>query len=82
LRAAKSYESRSLAVQVDEVEKKLHRSDPKYGFLTYKCTDCDTTKTILLTCKSRICFLLHVCCEGVFCDDCLGCFVVDIFEDV
>jgi len=41
--------------QIDEVEKMLHCRDPKYGFLTYKCSECDTTKTVPLACKSRIC---------------------------
>ncbi|MDR2699667.1 MAG: transposase zinc-binding domain-containing protein [Nitrososphaerota archaeon] len=40
---------------MDEVEKMLHCRDPKYGFLTYKCSECSTTKTIPLACKSRIC---------------------------
>ncbi|MDR2700749.1 MAG: transposase zinc-binding domain-containing protein, partial [Nitrososphaerota archaeon] len=29
--------------------------DPKYGFLTYICSECSATKTVLLACKSRIC---------------------------
>ncbi|MDR2699466.1 MAG: transposase zinc-binding domain-containing protein [Nitrososphaerota archaeon] len=41
--------------KIDEVEKMLHCRDPKYGFLTYKCSECSTTKTIPLACKSRIC---------------------------
>ena len=41
--------------KIDEVEKMLHCRDPKYGFLTYKCSACDTAKTIPLACKSRIC---------------------------
>jgi len=41
--------------KIDEVEKMLHCRDPKYGFLTYKCAKCDTTKTIPLACKIRIC---------------------------
>ena len=43
--------------KIDEVEKMLHCRDPKYGFLTYKCAKCDTTKTVPLACKSRICSL-------------------------
>jgi ribosomal protein S27E len=41
--------------KIDEVEKMLHCRDPKYGFLTCKCSECSTTKTIPLACKSRIC---------------------------
>ena len=41
--------------KIDEVEKMLHCRDPKYGFLTYKCSECSTTKTVPLACKSRIC---------------------------
>ncbi|MCL1977410.1 MAG: transposase [Candidatus Bathyarchaeota archaeon] len=41
--------------KIDEVEKMLHCRDPKYGFLTYKCPECDTIKTVPLACKSRIC---------------------------
>ena len=40
---------------VDEVEKMLHCRDSENGFLTYKCPECGTTKTIPLACKSRIC---------------------------
>ena len=40
---------------VEEVEKMLHCRDPESGFLTYKCPECGTTKTIPLACKSRIC---------------------------
>jgi hypothetical protein len=32
----------------------LHCRDPKYGFLTYKCSQCNVTKTVPLACKSRI----------------------------
>jgi uncharacterized protein (DUF983 family) len=42
--------------RIDEVEKMLHCRDPKYGFLTYKCPECNTTKAVSLACKSRICF--------------------------
>jgi len=41
--------------KIDEVEKMLHCRDPKYGFLTYKCPECSSTKTVPLACKSRIC---------------------------
>jgi hypothetical protein len=41
--------------KIDEVEKMLHCRDPKYGFLTYKCSACDAAKTVPLACKSRIC---------------------------
>ncbi|MDR2204248.1 MAG: hypothetical protein LBE76_08175, partial [Nitrososphaerota archaeon] len=34
----------------------FHCCDFKYGFLTYKCFKCDTTKTVPLVCESRICF--------------------------
>ena len=40
---------------VEEVEKMLHCRDSESGFLTYKCPECGTTKTIPLACKSRIC---------------------------
>jgi len=40
---------------VEAVEKMLHCRDPEYGFLTYKCPECGTVKTIPLACKSRIC---------------------------
>jgi len=33
----------------------LHCRDPEYGFLTYKCPECGSVKTIPLACKSRIC---------------------------
>jgi len=33
----------------------LHCRDPKCGFLTYKCPECSSTKTVPLACKSRIC---------------------------
>jgi hypothetical protein len=41
--------------KIGEVEKMLHCRDPKYGFLTYKCSECSATKTVPLACKCRIC---------------------------
>jgi ribosomal protein S27E len=41
--------------KIEEVEKMLHCRDPEYGFLTYKCPECGTTKTVPLACKSRVC---------------------------
>lgn len=37
------------------MEKMLHCRDPDYGFLTYRCPECEEVKTIPLACKSRMC---------------------------
>lgn len=38
-----------------EVEKVLKCKDTKYGFIELKCNNCNTTKKIGFTCKSRFC---------------------------
>ncbi|WP_195516903.1 IS91 family transposase [Paraclostridium bifermentans] len=38
-----------------EVEKVLKCKDTKYGFIELKCDNCNTTKKIGFTCKSRFC---------------------------
>lgn len=38
-----------------EVEKMMSCQDPEKGFRTYRCPNCDATKTLPFTCKSRIC---------------------------
>nr|WP_243122352.1 transposase zinc-binding domain-containing protein [Clostridium septicum] len=38
-----------------EVEKVLKCKDTKYGFIELKCNNCNTTKRIGFTCKSRFC---------------------------
>jgi len=42
-------------VVIREVEKMLLCRDPKGGFATYLCSSCGETKTIPLSCKSRLC---------------------------
>ena len=38
-----------------EIEKVLRCKDTRYGFIQLKCDNCNTTKKIGFTCKSRFC---------------------------
>ncbi|MDR2699972.1 MAG: transposase zinc-binding domain-containing protein [Nitrososphaerota archaeon] len=45
---------------------------PKYGFLTYKCPECNANKTISLACKSRICSQCGKKCADLWVDELFG----------
>ena len=49
------YGKKLRSVVVREVEKMLLCRDPKGGFATYICTSCGETKTMPLSCNSRLC---------------------------
>lgn len=49
------YEKELRPVVIKEVEKMLLCRDPRGGFATYLCTFCGETKTIPLSCNSRLC---------------------------
>ena len=51
----KIYENKIRPNVKKEVEKVLKCKDTKYGFIELKCDNCNTTKKIGFTCKSRFC---------------------------